>query len=299
MSAGFSGFVDFLSHILRSSRLSNHILVRKRLHGSWGFRFPCQKSGGFHIILSGTALLRHDGRDTQLGRGDIAFVMRGLEHELLSDAKQKAVDVSSLKQTADRAGAASELLSVRYEFPDGEMHPFFQELPSMLVLRAGEIAMHHPLQAVLGLLSAEQESHAGSALVIERLTDVLLYYVLRRWLDENQTKRAGYSRAARDEKLLLVLNRIHADAANAWTIERLARSVGLSRATLAARFRAALGMSVMEYVIRTRLAEGQRLLADGTRTLEEVARETGYSSAFAFSKAHKRVFGRSPRLKSA
>jgi AraC-like DNA-binding protein len=291
--------VDMLSHILKEARWTNHLLVRKTMHGAWGYKFPCNRSGGFHVVSGGSCILRHEGKDTAIERGDIVFVMRGVEHELLSDASQKSVDVARFVQLAGKAkGPAVQLLSVRYEFPDGEAHPFFYELPSILLVRGSEIALHHPLNTALSLLSLETGEEAGAGLLLERLTDVLLYYAIRQWLESNPARRPGYRSAMRDQKVLDVLNRIHAQPSRPWTLDGLARTVAISRASLASRFREVMGSTVMDYVTRTRLEAGRRLLEDRSRTLEEVAQETGYSSAFAFSKAFKRVFGASPRQPS-
>jgi transcriptional regulator GlxA family with amidase domain len=50
----------------------------------------------------------------------------------------------------------------------------------------------------------------------------------------------------------------------------------------------------MEYLARLRIDKGKHLLADDRISLEEVARAVGYSSAFAFSKAYKRIHGIAP-----
>lgn len=291
-----SEVVDLLSCILKEARWTNHLLVRKTMHGSWGYRFPCVRSGGFHVLSGGSCILRHEGRDTLIERGDIVFVMRGVEHELLSDASQKSTDVGRLVQlTGKPKGAVVQLLSVRYEFPDGEAHPFFRELPSILHVRASQIALHHPLNTALSLLSLETGEQAGAGILLERLTDVLLYYAIREWLEANPARRPGYRNAMRDQKVLDVLGRIHGQPEKNWTLESLARTVAISRASLATRFRLVMGTTVMDYVMRTRLEAGRRLLLDRSCTLEDVARQTGYSSAFAFSRAFKRVFGFSPR----
>lgn len=292
--------MDLLSHILKEARWTNHLLVKKTMHGPWGYRFPCDRSGGFHVISGGSCVLRYEGKDVPIERGDVVFVMRGVEHELLSDARQKSVDISRFVQLAGKAkGPVVQLLSVRYEFPDGSAHPFFNELPSILHVRAAEIALHHPLHAALSLLSMETGEQAGAGVLLERLTDVLLFYAIRQWLEANPSRRPGYRSAMRDEKVIAVLNRIHAQPANPWTLEGLARTVAISRASLASRFRQVMGLTVMDYVARTRLEAGRRMLEEKGTTLEQAAQETGYSSAFAFSKAFKRVYGVSPRAAGA
>ncbi len=288
--------VDLLSDILQSTRWKNHILAQKTLHGPWGFRFPCAQSGGFHAIARGGAVLRWEGKVIRLEKGDVVFVMKGVDHELASDAAQKAVDITSFTERRDRkTGPPVQLVSMRYEFPEGEIHPFFRELPGVLHIRSSELPVHHPLETTLALLARETAEQIGSSLILERLTDILLYYAIRHWLDAHPAKSPGFRSAMRDEKVQAALEMIHARPDHPWTLESMARSIGLSRASLASRFRAVLGSTPMDYVTDRRLDRGHRLLEEGRFNLEEIARQTGYSSAFAFSKAYKRVRGRSPR----
>lgn len=289
--------VDLLSDILQNTRWKNHVLAHKTLRGPWGFRFPCDRSGGFHILARGTAVLRLDGKVTTLEKGDVVFVMRGVDHELASDAGQKAADITSFTERRDRkTGPLVQLVSMRYEFPESDVHPFFRELPGVIHIRSSELPPQHPVETTVALLSRETDERPGTGLILERLTDILLYYALRHWLDSHPARSPGFRSAMNDEKVQAALELVHQKPDHPWTVEGMARSVGVSRASLASRFRSVLGMTPMDYVTERRLERGKILLREERLTLEEIARETGYSSAFAFSKAYKRVHGKSPRI---
>lgn len=298
--------MDLLSRILESSRIENHVLVHHSLAGDWGYSFPCHRSGGFHVINRGQCYLRSESGVEALEKGDVVFVMRGVTHELLSHPDQKARPLDRLVEnsaTTLKPGRgrrpAVDLVSVRYEFPDGEAHAFFKELPEMLVVRGRDVAAHHPLAQTLSLLSQESAERYGAAHILQRLTDILLYYALRHWLEMHPAKKPGYRNAMSDQKVAAALDFLHRRPAHAWTLERLAESVGMSRAALALRFRAGLGVTPMDYLTRLRLEAGRTLLLQRNCTLEEIASRVGYSTAFAFSKAFKRVYGHSPRSERA
>ncbi len=296
--------MDLLSTILAGARLANHAFAHQTLGRERGYRYFCERSGGFHVIARGACFLRTAAETVRLEKGDIVFVMRGMSHDLVSAPDQKTIDARSAEPLklekkasvgARRAAGGVAMISVRYEFPDGENHSFFRELPALLIVRSGEVAPHHPLAQTLVLLSGELAQRAPSALVLERLTDLLLYYALRHWLESNPSRKPGYRSAMRDEKIGAALDFLHRNPHHPWTLDALARSVGMSRAALAARFRSAVGTTPIEYVTRLRLEEARRLLRDRERTLDDVAARVGYSSAFSFSKAFKRVYGVSPR----
>ena len=74
----------------------------------------------------------------------------------------------------------------------------------------------------------------------------------------------------------------------------LARTVGVSRAALARRFRERVGEPPMAYLTGWRMALAADLLSGGDAPVARVAPEVGYPSPFTFSSAFKRDYGVSP-----
>jgi AraC-like DNA-binding protein len=77
-------------------------------------------------------------------------------------------------------------------------------------------------------------------------------------------------------------------------VASLAAKAGVSRAALARRFGELVGEPPMTYLTGWRLALAADRLRDTDDTLESIAHEVGYGSAFALSGAFKRVYGVSP-----
>ena len=86
---------------------------------------------------------------------------------------------------------------------------------------------------------------------------------------------------------------MHAHPAQAWTVEELARGIGMSRSGLAQRFTDLLGMPPMQYLGQWRLQLAAQKLRLG-RPLASVVEEVGYESEAAFNRAFKREFGMPP-----
>lgn len=291
--------MDILSEIINNSNWKGDLLSRNSFSKSWGLIFPCEKSAGFHIVTQGKCYIRYKNKSIELGKGDIAFIARGFTHELASDSKQKAMDIKKFRQLmqsqVDSQKIVTSILSVRYEINNVPMHPFFLELPDVLFIKSEEIPTHHPLQTILILISQELDRGIGSDVLLQKLSDILLYYVIRHWMETHPTEAPGWMSAFRDEKILSALEALHLNPSHDWTLDLLAGSVGVSRATLANRFRETLGSTPMDYLAKLRVEKGKNLLSEKNTTLEEVARSVGYSSAFAFSKAYKRITGLSPK----
>ncbi|MDV6235498.1 AraC family transcriptional regulator [Leptospira ellisii] len=292
--------MDLLSEILTAAAWKSDLLARTPMYKAWGLRFPCERSGGFHILSQGSCYVRFKGKSLPLEKGDILFIAKGLDHELISSPENKAMDIGKFREILKKENRftgtpITTFVSVRYEVPDTAQHPFFLELPDLILIRSSEIPSHHPLHTTLILISQEVDSGLGSDLILQKLTDILLYYVIRHWLETNPSPSPGWRSAFKDEKIRAALEALHKRPAHPWTLETLANSVGISRASLANRFRDVLGCTPMDYLARLRIEKGRNLIQEQGATLEEVSRVVGYSSAFAFSKAFKRIHGVSPK----
>ncbi len=79
-----------------------------------------------------------------------------------------------------------------------------------------------------------------------------------------------------------------------FSIEHLARKIGLSESRLRTRFRSAFGLSLGRYLRESRCRRAAQLLRTGQVSIGEVADALGYSSPFSFSRAFKMVVGVSP-----
>jgi AraC-like DNA-binding protein len=86
---------------------------------------------------------------------------------------------------------------------------------------------------------------------------------------------------------------MHAKPARNWTIEDLAKDVGLSRSVLAERFADLVGMPPIQYLAKWRMQIATGLLSGGAN-IATVAAEVGYGSESAFSRAFKKMVGVPP-----
>ena len=83
---------------------------------------------------------------------------------------------------------------------------------------------------------------------------------------------------------------------NAWPVDyqRLARTLGMSVATLRRRFHQATGMSAHHYAMGARIAEAKRLLTDSQDSVQRIADTLGYRDIQYFSKQFRQVVGIPP-----
>jgi len=131
-------------------------------------------------------------------------------------------------------------------------------------------------------------SNDGTAVVLAKLSEVLFVETLRRYINALPPGQIGWLAGARDPFIGQALALLHKTPAHPWTVEDLARRVGLSRTRFADRFRHFLGEPPMAYLARWRVKLGAELLQSTTDSVAEVAANVGYGSEAAFNRAFKR-----------
>ena len=129
-------------------------------------------------------------------------------------------------------------------------------------------------------------------MVLERLLEVLLIEALRAVPDEAGTP--GLLRGLADPRLAAALRAMHAQSERDWSVEELAGVAALSRSVFFERFRRAVGLSPMAYLLAWRMAQAKRLLLRHEGGIKEIAQRVGYGSASAFSVAFTRFVGVPP-----
>jgi AraC-like DNA-binding protein len=122
----------------------------------------------------------------------------------------------------------------------------------------------------------------------------MLVEVIRRYLAQLPAEQTGWLAGLRDAVVGRALTLLHEQPGLDWSLERLAREAGQSRSTLAERFSHFLGEPPMRYLTRWRMQLAARLLAEGSAKVSSVAREVGYESEAAFSRAFKKAAGVPP-----
>ena len=307
--------MDAVAGLLDGPRVRGAFLLRSLLAPPWSMRIEDEAPLTLVPVVRGHAWIGVDAGpgpneprlEAHLGAGDVALV-RGPRHYTVADSPgtppQIVSDAVGICRPVD--GGASPLtgLGVRTwgNHPDGPTvlltgtYPLEGEvggrllsvLPALVVLRSGE------LDADLVALLAREMAHdrPGQEAVLDRLLDVLLIGALRAWLDRGEAP--GWYRADADPVVGHALRLMHHDPARPWTVEALARTVGLSRAAFSRRFTELVGEPPMGYLTGWRLTLAADLLLEPGATVGSVARQVGYGTPFALSAAFTRVRGLSP-----
>ena len=220
------------------------------------------------MVLEGTARLEAGGAVHLLRTGDAVLV----------SARHRAVVTTG-------EGAWLAVNDLALVVPS---HP----LPSVLVVR--DFAGRHGGVAALVRL-CPIATRCGPALMTASYANLVGSAMTTSWLeDEGRSVQAP----AGDPVVATVVGAVTDRPGEAWTVERMAGLVHLSRSALGERFRRELRSSPAEVLRDARMHEARRLLRGpvaGSLPVEQVAHAVGYGSAAAFSRAFAAQHGVPPQ----
>lgn len=98
----------------------------------------------------------------------------------------------------------------------------------------------------------------------------------------------------REDRLRIFWKAVQADLARPWSVQTLAELAGVSGEHLRRLCQASLGRSPMQQLTYLRIQNAAHRLATSRTKIEDIARESGYQNAFAFSNTFKRMTGFRP-----
>jgi len=316
--------MDALSDVLGSVRLTGAVFLEMELRAQWSYlTAPARKIADvlmpaadhvipYHLVMEGTCYARLvDGDPVELHGGDLIMFPAGDQHVLATaseaalrlppteitgeslDKLLKRGDVTAFK--SGRYGAATRIVCGFLACDRQLAEPILLSLPRMLKVSMREGGTAAWVRSSIRFSVAESAlARPGSAVVLARLSEVLFAEAVRHYMDELPPDKSGWLAGLRDRYVGRALSLLHEQPAHPWTVDALAKKVGLSRSALGQRFSALIGAPPMQYLTRWRTSLAARQLREGDAPIIRVATDVGYESEAAFNRAFKREFGLPP-----
>lgn len=295
--------MDPLTDILAGLRIRTASYTRLDATAPWGIKSPGERGINFVLVLRGSALLSvgDAAQPVALCGGDVFIMLEALPYRLIDREDSALIDcVEVEKLRVDNAikigggGALTTFVSGAFELDALEARPLLKALPSLLCLK---LDAHRSLafQSVLEMLALETESPGmGSQAVVSRLFELLFVHAVRAYALQADGPGQGWLAALADRHLARALQAMHAEPAEDWTVESLARSAGMSRSGFAARFKSVVGQTPLDYLTQWRMYCAVRLLQQQDIALADVSRQVGYESVAAFNRVFRRETAMTP-----
>ncbi len=276
--------MEVLSDILRSMRVEGSVYFCDHLQAPWSMEFEDTSSASFHLVRRGECWVMSGERTECLGPGDLVFIEPGRDHVLASHPPNRQPP----------PGETRTLLLCGYcSFAEETGTPLLDIFPSLTIVREEEILKHPWLKSTLDQLSSEYMfQQPGAELVVNKLTEVVLVELIR--INFGRGDKSRFIRALSDKQISRALQHLHSNPNIAWTLEKIAVDVGMSRAAFAKRFKDLVGQPMFEYLTILRIQRAKELLKETKLPLYEVASRVGYESDLAFTKTFKKHTGTTP-----
>ena len=291
-----------------------------------GLKVPEGSVTPFHVVTQGCCLVTSGALPPiQVETGDVIVFPRGDQHVMASDPELAPVPIQEICSQPSRehitvvehgGGGPPAHLICGFLHSDQRFDPLLKSLPAMLWVRLRDDAftldtldsvgrhvqtIKHPQEkewwqaSVQYLISETATPGPGNRAVLARLAESLFLELLRWQLQfATQGHGGGWLAGLHDPQVGPALTLLHAQPERPWTVEALAREVGVSRAALAKRFVELVGESPIQYLAGWRMHLAQHLLQDSTLGVAEIAGRVGYDSDAAFNRAFRRVVGSPP-----
>jgi AraC-like DNA-binding protein len=269
--------VDLLSELLAAVRLRGDQVLDYSPPEPFALSFD-HSGGTLHIVERGELELEIEGSHEvhRLAHGDVVLLAGGQRHTLRS------------------AGGRPRWLCGTFIVEDARAAQILASLPPLIELEGVGGQSLVWLDVSCQMLHLEMSSPTqGSVVMVWRILDLLLIQVLRHWASQTDAE-PGWLAGAMDPVIGKALAGIHADPAQSWTVDRLARTSHISRSSFAELFVQRVGQPPAAYVTEVRLTAAAARLRESTEPVHAIASKVGYASEAAFSRAFSRRYGEAP-----
>ena len=236
-------------------------------------------------ILSGEGIHGIDGIEYSVRRGSLLFINYKQTHYFKTDSEMEIcnilLDPEWISEKLIEPENAFELLTLSAFAEVGQRigngQPF-------LNFSGGERSRLERL--IAEMLEEQKGKHAGFETILKAQTNILLTVVFR----------AMAGRTGEQETLgPAFLENVRQRCSEKLTLQDLARSCFYNPSYFSRRFKECYGITVTEFIAKSRLEKAKRLLLETAMPVEDVACECGFGSKNAFYKLFKEQLGMTPK----
>jgi AraC-like DNA-binding protein len=258
-----------------------------------GLRVPHADAAFFYAVEEGLLEISGIGREPiQLAAGGVVIVLSGQAHALRPEPGSIVNSISVLDKgeyldapqhiTLGQGVTVARLLCGRLKvrWPGGQRP---RGMPDVLQLR-----MATSIIDFAKLFAAVDEP--GGCAVLTHTATLLFSDAFRR----HPQCRELFEESTLDDPIARALRYMEMHPFQKWTVEILARKVGMGRSSFAARFTAQTGKTPIDMLTEQRMRHAADFLEKTDLKIAEVSERVGYRSEAAFHNRFTNYFGMSP-----
>ncbi|MEE2690301.1 MAG: AraC family transcriptional regulator [Pseudomonadota bacterium] len=313
--------MDVLSDVMRAIRLTGAIYFDVNARAPWMAATPEMSAIcgevmpdfehviAFHIMLDGWCWARltdGSGPVVRLEAGDAIIFPAGDSHVMGTERDRDAEpDFSLYYRPRDRAlpfvlkelggeGEKARFVCGYLGCDAKPFNPILEALPRLMHIRRSDNESVLTLDLIRLAITESASPKPGGETILSKLSELIFLQAIRKYMDEMPPDSRGWVAGLRDRHVGEALLRMHSRPAEDWTLDSLAREVGMSRSVFADRFAQVMGTPAMQYLSQWRLQLAARLLERPNVSIAQAAADVGYGSEAAFNRAFKKQVGVPP-----
>ena len=315
--------IDTLSDVLRAVRLKGAVFFDVEAAAPWVAEAPPSKVVAptvipdaehvieYHVITSGScwaSVVGHNIEPVKLTAGDVVAFPQGDAHVISSARGMRGTLDLSVFELPEVAAQIPIVINMdggghdKARFVCGFLgcdsrpfNPLLESLPRILHVHGAEADRSGWIDQFTRFAVMEaKEKRAGGSGILAKLGELMFAELVRRYVETLPDESKGWLAGLRDRHIGRALNLLHEHPMRDWTLDQLAKDVGVSRSSLAERFTSFVGTPPMQYLQKWRLQIAASKLVDGVSSIAAIGAEIGYESEAAFSRAFKKAVGMPP-----
>lgn len=262
--------------------------------GDWRGSTAGRECASFHLILRGHAYLHMEGRPpVRLEANEGVFLLKDIPHFLSPDAIPASPPTTCAMLPMQPVQTDGMGLACGFFQLKGMVGELLRDsFPDHLLLRADSPASQAIAPLFRLILSEAERNVDMSSPLIERLTEVLFFYVVRE-IARQPDVAAGLWAVASRPGFSPLLKHLLDEPAKAWSLDEMAQLANMSRASFCRHFTSTSGQSPAQFLLQLRMKIAAQRLRKG-ETVTRAAEQVGYQSPAAFTRAFKKVIGEHP-----
>jgi AraC-like DNA-binding protein len=274
------------------------------LEAPWEFLQQGTGQHWLYVVRKGTCwveLTQKSRVPISLGEGDVLAVANDASHSLRHSraaggrAAAGPLRVRSAGERGRFAQCATTSLFVASVSCASE--PLSELFPTLFHVPADGSSNSRRIADLVRLIEDEiagSIGQPGGSAVIDRLSDLILIELLRVETKRVDEPNPVWVHGIADPLVARLVTHFHGEPARHWNWTSMCRTASLSRSALDRRFRSVLGQSPKRYLFALRMRLAAAALAEGRKSIAEIASSVGYESEPAFHRAFHRKLGLTP-----
>jgi len=310
--------MDALSDVLQVAQLTGGVFLHAEFTAPWCIEVrmtaaqcapylgPAAHLIPYHYVVEGELhAALEDGESCRLGTGDLILFPSNGAHFMGSDLDLPPTRAGGLIVPSEngglhsirhgKGGAPTRMICGYLGCDSTQGNPVILALPALMRLRVDDVGPADWIRSSFQYAANEiAAGRPGSATVLAKLSELLFVEAVRRYVEGLPANRSGWLAGLRDPAVSRALALMHGDVARHWSVDELGREAGLSRSALAERFTRLIGVAPMQYLGQWRMQLAAGHLKKTNASLAQIAKQVGYDTEAAFSRAFKKTFGQAP-----